>query len=119
MLRQPARTEKHVSRGFALNPPTGGEYTPIFPLLALADAGSRSLGGGAIADQEERDIVSLAGAAREILDGVENRFLELIQRRVETAGYGFAQTRDAEQLFFGISSFCDALAKQHERVARF
>jgi hypothetical protein len=74
---------------------------------------------GTIADEEERDIVSLAGAPREILYGIENCFLKMIQGCVVPASKGFAQAGDAEQLLVGVRSFRDSIAEEDECVTRF
>lgn len=70
-------------------------------------------------DQGDSDVVSLASAACETLNGIENRFLEMAQGRVVPASKGFVQTKGAEELRFGFCSFGDGIAEEHECFASF
>jgi len=78
-----------------------------------------SLRGGPVPDEGDSDVVSLAGAACETLNGIENRFLEMAQGCVVPAGKGFVQTKGAEELRFGFCSFGDCIAEEHECFASF
>jgi hypothetical protein len=62
---------------------------PFAPLQITITSGSGSLCCGAIADEQKRDIVGLTGAARKLFNGIEDRLLETIQRRVVPARKGF------------------------------
>ena len=48
------------------------------PTIPCQSAGGAGLCGGSVADQKERDVVRLVGAAREIFDGVQNCFLKIL-----------------------------------------
>jgi hypothetical protein len=78
-----------------------------------------NLRGSSVADEEDSDVISLAGAACETLNGIGNRLLEMVQGRIVPASKGFVQTRDAEQLPVGVSSFGDSIAEGDECVACF
>ena len=82
-----------------------------------SDSGFGGLRGGAVANEEERDVVGLAGAARKILDGIDDSLLELIERRVVLAGKSFAEAGNTEHLLFGVHGFGDAVAEEDQRVA--
>ncbi len=75
--------------------------------------------GGVIADQQERDIVGLACAARKFLNRIEYRLLEMIQGRVTAAGKRVPQAGDAEQFVIGVGSFGNSITEQNKSVVRF
>src|SRR5712671_7453987 len=58
------------------------------------------------------------GTAGEGFNGFEDAFLKLLKRTLELAGEEFLEARDAEHLFVGIHGFGDAVAEEHQGVAR-
>src|SRR5713226_9004475 len=61
-------------------------------------AGGSRCGGGAVAHDQQRQIVGLVRAASKVLDRLENTFLKLFQRTLGLAGKNFLETRNAEKL---------------------
>jgi hypothetical protein len=83
-----------------LNPtrqiPTSKTQTKITQAQTCATSERCALRGGVIADQQERDVVGLACAARKFRYGIEYRLLEMVQGRVAAAGEDVPEARDAE-----------------------
>ena len=63
-------------------------------MAVLPETDSRSgfggLRGGMVADEEESNVIRLAGPAREIFDRVNDSLLQLIERSIVLAGENFA-----------------------------
>ncbi len=69
--------------------------------------------GSVIANQEQGQVVRLAGAAREILDRLEHQLLQFIERGLIVPGEQLHQPRHPEQIFLRVHGFCNAVAEQH------
>src|SRR5271170_713403 len=106
------RTSRHLFGSFLR-----GLYS--LPFFGLTDSRSSSLRGSTITDEKKGDVVCLAGAARETLNGTVNCLLEIIQRYFVPSGNRFPKAREAEQFLVGVGCFGDSIAKENERVASF
>src|SRR5579859_5489037 len=73
--------------------------------------------GGTIENQQKGQVVGLAGAAREILDGLKQDLLQEVEWSFVVAGQKLHQARNAEQFFLRIHSFGDPVTEKHEGIA--
>jgi len=58
-------------------------------------------------------------AAGKVFDSLEHAFLELLEGALELAGKEFFEACGAKHLFIRIGGFRDAVAEQHQGIARF